>query len=108
MIRHAFALALVLALSVLSLPSPLRADGEDDWEGAAAARSPACVQFGETREGDVVLVNPCAVCRQVAVERLDVVGRLSRWSATVGPKSSVDLPTIGAAAVRIIRDDPCR
>jgi hypothetical protein len=65
------------------------------------------VQFGQTHAGDAVLVNPCAVCRAVAIETIDLVGNLSRRSYAVAPRSSIGLPTDGLARARIVRDDPC-
>lgn len=79
----------------------------DDWEGDAAARSPECIQFGQTYDGTAVLVNPCVECRSAAVERIDLAGNLSFRSYPVAPKSTVDLPTKGFVRARIIRDDPC-
>ena len=79
----------------------------DDWEGDTAARSPECIQFGQTYDGTAVLVNPCVECRSAAVERIDLAGNLSFRSYPVAPKSIVDLPTDGLARARIVRDDPC-
>ncbi len=79
----------------------------DEWEGDPAARSPGCVQFGQAHTGEAVLVNPCAVCRAVAIERIDLAGNLSRRSYAVAPRSSVGVSTDGLARARIIRDDPC-
>jgi len=80
---------------------------DDDWEGDAAARSPECIQFGQTYDGTTVLVNPCVECRSAAVERIDLAGNFSLHSYPVAPKSTVDLPTNGLARARIVRDDPC-
>ncbi len=80
---------------------------EDEWGGDPAARSPGCVQFGQTHAGDAVLVNPCAVCRAAIIERIDITGNLSRRSYAVSPRSSVGISTDGLARARIIRDDPC-
>ena len=79
----------------------------DEWEGDPAARSPGCVQFGQTYAGDAVLVNPCAVCRAAVIERIDITGNLSRQAYSVAPRSSVAVATEGLARARIIRDDPC-
>ena len=79
----------------------------DAWEGDAAARSPECIQFGQTYDGTAVLVNPCVECRSAAVERIDLAGNLSFQSYPVAPKSTVDLPTNGLVRARIVRDDPC-
>lgn len=79
----------------------------DEWEGDPAARSPGCVQFGQTYAGDAVLVNPCAVCRAAVIERIDITGNLSRQAYSVAPRSSVGVATEGLARARIIRDDPC-
>jgi hypothetical protein len=79
----------------------------DDWQGNPAARSPECIQFGQTYDGTAVLVNPCVECRTAAVERIDLAGNLSFRSYPVAPKSTVDLPTDGLARARIVRDDPC-
>jgi len=79
----------------------------DAWEGDAAARSPECIEFGQTYDGTAVLVNPCVECRSAAVERIDLAGNLSFRSYPVAPKSTVDLPTSGLARARIVRDDPC-
>jgi hypothetical protein len=78
-----------------------------DWHGDPAARSPECIQFGQTYDGTAVLVNPCVECRTAAVERIDLAGNLSFRSYPVAPKSTVDLPTDGLARARIVRDDPC-
>lgn len=107
--RAAHTVLAVLAVAALAGPGGPAAGGE----GPAGpvyeiARAQKCVRLG-TQAGREILLNGCAACRIVHLERKRPGGALpSQRTYTVPERSRVTLSFRGPGRTRILTDGPCR
>ncbi|MFQ5765503.1 MAG: hypothetical protein ACE5GT_11275 [Rhodospirillales bacterium] len=68
----------------------------------------ACVALGRAKSGDVVLINSCATCKAVLVERQNRLGRgTQRQAYKVNGQSMAAVASKGAAQVGLVGEIDC-
>lgn len=74
---------------------------------APAPGEPLCVQLYRAG-GAIAMVNPCAVCRLVTVERHGANGGSARTAYAINAKSQIPLDPLGAASAKLVGETACR
>ena len=67
-----------------------------------------CIRFQKKRDGGLNMVNSCAACKTVVVERTARTGERSHQAFSIAPKAYVPVPSKGAALARVISEKSCR
>ncbi len=68
----------------------------------------SCIRFQKKRDGGLIMVNSCAACKTVVVERTARTGERSHQAFSIAPKTYVPVPSQGAALARVVSEKSCR
>lgn len=94
-------------------PGRNRITGDDPCRGEAPepeikGDDQKCVQVRRAGPGKYVVINTCAACRALIVERIDHQGQSKRTTMTLARLTNAPLNAEGAAQARIIAESSCR
>lgn len=77
-------------------------------EGGLESSKSNCISLRQAANGKVILVNSCKLCRGVAIDRLNKIGRsLGRQFLKINPLSIIEIRRFNASRVRLLGEISC-